>query len=132
MNTTYPPLEEVRKTLRVKWYRCPVSRDRLFELSKRSDLQGWFQSLGHLFLFACTGVLTYYLFTQRLWRGFAVALFLHATVMSFFGLAVHELGHGTVFKSRWLNRYSLSRTTEYRAVLGISGQAGGLRRSRRA
>ena len=107
VNNNYPPLEDVRKKMRVKWYRCPVSRERLLELSKRSDLQGWFQSLGHIFLFGCTGALTYYLFTQRLWLGFAIALFLHATVMSFFGLAVHELGHGTVFKTRWLNRFFL-------------------------
>ena len=137
MNIKHPPLEEVRKTLRVKWYRSLVPRERLLELSKRSDLQGWFQSLGHLFLFACTGALTYYMFTQRIWVGFALALFLHATVMSFFGLAVHELGHGTVFKTKWLNRiflwiysmfawhnhrdYALSHTYHHRYTLHPEG-----------
>ena len=58
MKPKHPPLKEVRETLRVKWYRCPVSRERLLELSHRKDLLGWLQSLGHLFLFACTATLT--------------------------------------------------------------------------
>ena len=107
MNTEHRPLSEVRKTLRVKWYRCPIPGQRLRELSRRSDLQGWFQSLGHLVLFAGTGVLTYYLFTQQQWVGFGLALFAHGTVTTFLGLAVHELGHGTVFKTKWLNKLFL-------------------------
>ncbi len=107
MNTTYPPLEEARKNLHVKWYRCPVPRDRLLELSQRSDLKGWFQSLGHLILFACTATLTYFLFLQQHWVLFAVSLYLHSVVTSFFAFPNHELGHGTVFKTRWLNRFFL-------------------------
>ncbi len=53
--TSYPPLADVRKSLRVDWYRCPIEPAKLRELSKRSDLQGWFQAGGHLALFAVTG-----------------------------------------------------------------------------
>ena len=42
----YQPLDEVRKTLRVKWYRSKVDPTTLRNLSKRSDLQGWFQAGG--------------------------------------------------------------------------------------
>ena len=53
--TSYPPLADVRKSLRVDWYRCPIEPAKLRELSKRSDLQGWFQAGGHLALYALTG-----------------------------------------------------------------------------
>ncbi len=107
MKHEYLPLEEIRNKLRIKWYRCPISGDKLRAFSKRSDLQGWFQSLGHLTLFAGTGALTYYLFMQQLWVGFGLALTGHGAITSFMGLAVHELGHGTVFKTKWLNKLFL-------------------------
>ena len=40
----YRPLAEVRKVLRVKWYRSRIDPATLRDLSKRSDLQGWFQA----------------------------------------------------------------------------------------
>ncbi|HIG48884.1 MAG TPA: fatty acid desaturase [candidate division Zixibacteria bacterium] len=108
MSTTYPPLAEVRNDLRVGWYRCPIEHARLRELSKRSDVQGWFQAGGHILLLAATGVLTYYFWSQQIWIGFAVALFAHGTAGSFFrGIAPHELGHGTVFRTKWLNKLFL-------------------------
>jgi fatty acid desaturase len=102
----YQPLAEVRKTLRVEWYRCPIEGAKLRELSKRSDLQGWFQAGGHLALFAVTGALVYLFWSQQLWLAFILALFVHGTVASFFvGVAPHELGHGTVFRTKWLNKF---------------------------
>jgi fatty acid desaturase len=102
----HKPLAEVRKTLRVDWYRCPIPGAKLRELSKRSDLQGFFQAGGHLALFIATGSLTYYFWSQQLWLGFLVGLFLHGTVGSFFvGIAPHELGHGSVFRTKWLNKF---------------------------
>jgi fatty acid desaturase len=89
------------------WYRCPIAGDKLRELSRRSDLQGLFQAVGHLALVTATGLLTVYLYFQQQWVWFFVALFLHGTVTSFLGLAVHDLGHGTVFKTKWLNRFFL-------------------------
>ena len=63
----YPPLAQVRKTLRVSWYRSPIDAQRLRELSKRSDLQGWFQAGGHFALFAGTGTLVYYFWLRENW-----------------------------------------------------------------
>ena len=104
----YRLLAEVRKDLRVQWYRCPIERSKLRELSKRSDLQGWFQAGGHILLLVGTGALTFLFWRQQIWGGFVVALFLHGTIGSFFsGIAAHELGHGTVFRSKWLNKFFL-------------------------
>ena len=98
------PLAEVRKSLRVEWYRSPISHARLRELSKRSDLQGWYQAGGHLVLLILTGAATYLFWSQELWIGFAAALFVHGTVGAFCkGVAPHELGHGTVFRTKRLN-----------------------------
>lgn len=107
MSNVHRPLREVRTTLNVMWYRCPIASERLRELSRRSDAQGWFQALGHLAIFAGTGLLTTFFFLHQQWGWFAGALFLHGTVTAFLGLAVHELGHGTVFQTKGLNRFFL-------------------------
>ena len=104
----YRPLGEVRKSLRVDWYRCGIESARLRELSRRNDRQGWFQAGGHLVLFVLTGSLVFYCWLHGYWLGFFVALFAHGTVGSFFvGVAPHELGHGTVFRTKWLNKFFL-------------------------
>ena len=101
----YQPLSEVRKSLRVEWYRCPIEPAKLRELSKRSDRQGWIQAGGHLALFATTATLVYLSWAQQNWPGLFIALFAHGTVGSFFvGVAPHELGHGTVFRTKRLNK----------------------------
>ena len=108
MDASWPPLSEVRRNLRVAWYRSPLARGRLRELSRRSDARGWFQTLGHLGLFAITGTALYYSWSQEIWLAFAAALFAHGTVGSFLnGVPPHELGHGTVFRTRWLNKFFL-------------------------
>lgn len=107
MSLPHPSHSEVCKTLNVVWYRCPIPGDRLRELSRRSDRQGLFQAVGHLALFTATGLLTAAFYLQHQWVWFFIALFLHGTVTSFLGLAVHDLGHGTVFKTKWLNRFFL-------------------------
>jgi fatty acid desaturase len=106
--TSYAPLSEVRKELKVKWQRPKIDAEKLRELSKRSDLEGWIQSLGHLAIWLVTGTSVFYFWSQSLWLPFAIALFLHGTIASFFiGIAPHELGHGSVFKSKILNKIFL-------------------------
>ena len=108
MSPTHRPLKEVRKELRVSWYRCPIERSKLRELSQRSDLKGWIQAGGHLLLLAGTGALTFSFWQQEMWLGCVAALFVHGTIGSFFtGIAAHELGHGTVFRTPWLNKFFL-------------------------
>lgn len=100
----YQPLSEVRDTLKVQWYRSKIAPERFRELSKRSDRQGWLQAGGHFGLFCLTGAAVYLSWSAGLWLLFAIALFAHGTIASFFrGTAEHELGHGTVFKTKWLN-----------------------------
>jgi fatty acid desaturase len=108
MMSSYQPLAEVRKTLKVKWYRTKIDSKRLKELSARSDAQAWFQAGGHLILFLLTGALVFYCWSQQIWLAFLIALFFHGTVATFFiGIAPHELGHGSVFETKWLNKFFL-------------------------
>lgn len=101
---TYKSLSEVRDSLNVQWYRSKMPPDRFRALSQRSDRKGWVQVGGHLLLFCATGWAVYFTWSQGWWLAFLAALFLHGTIASFFrGTAVHELGHGTVFRTKWLN-----------------------------
>ena len=105
---SYPPLAEVRKDLRVEWYRSPIEGAKLRELSRRSDLQGLYQAGGHLALFLLTGAVTYFFWLQQIWMGVVIALFFHGTVGTFFrGVAGHELVHGSVFRTKILNKVFL-------------------------
>ncbi len=104
-SSAYPPLDEIRLSLRPRWYRCPIDADRLRALSKRSDKQGWIQAGGHLFLFVVLAVFCTVFWVQELWWAFLPSLWCLGFVASFFsGTAPHELGHGTVFKTRRLNK----------------------------
>jgi fatty acid desaturase len=105
--SSFPPLADVRKNLRIPWYRCPIERQTLRELVEPSDLRGLLQAVGHLALWLATGVVSYYLFSQKMWWGFFAALFVHGTVASFFTAPHHELCHTTVFRTKWLNELFL-------------------------
>jgi len=107
-NEAYPPLSDVRKTLRVRWYRSPIDHERLRALSVRSNKQGWIQAGGHAAILVGLAALTVWFWTLQWWIGFILSLWCTGFVATFFkGTAVHELGHGTVFKSRFLNRFFL-------------------------
>lgn len=108
MDTHYEPMDQVRKTFRLSWYRCPIERETLKKLTKRSDIRGLFQAVGHIVLQLVTGYFTWRFFYQGIWWAFALTLFAHGTMITFWGMAaIHELGHKTVFKSRWLNIFFL-------------------------
>ena len=101
-------LEQTAATKRprpVSWYRSPLEPAAMRKLHERSDLLGWLQSLGYLGVLLLTGSLAWY--SAGHWPVWAtVALvFLHGTVFAFQINAVHELGHGTVFKTRALNAF---------------------------
>ena len=122
---------------RVRWYRSPIDPRVLRSLMQRSDLKGWFQAVGPLLLVAASGVLTWHLFVQQMWIGFAAALFLHGTMGSIYGAANHELTHGTVFRTKALNQvfkrcyalltwfnfhdYAMSHTYHHRYTLHPNG-----------
>ena len=62
-----PPLAEVRKNKRIRWYRCPVDRQTLREHAEPGDARGLVQAMGHLALWATTGVLAYYIFDLEMY-----------------------------------------------------------------
>ena len=100
----HKPLSTVRDTLKVQWYRSKLPPARFRELSRRSDRKGWIQAGGHFALFCLSGASVYWTWANGFWVLLIVALFVHGTIASFFrGTAVHELGHGTVFETKWLN-----------------------------
>lgn len=91
---------------RIKWYRSPLDKAVMKELTKRSNLKGLAHMLPFVLMVLATGGATLYLaFNAPIWA-FMAMLFVHCTLFEFFGRvsASHELCHYTVFKSRWLNR----------------------------
>lgn len=105
---SYPPLSEIRQSLRIKWYRCPIDSARLRELLKRSDIKGFLQAGGHFGLWLLTAAAVFLCFENGWWTVMLLALLVHGSVACFFnGTSVHELGHGTVFQTSWLNKMFL-------------------------
>ena len=90
---------------RINWYHSPLDKDVLRQLTERRDWRGCCQLLPQLLLTAATGAGAYFAFLHLPWPYIVCACYLHATVFAFWGLAGagHELCHGTVFKTRWLN-----------------------------
>ena len=103
----FPPMAEVRKTLKIDWYRCPIDKKVLTGLVQKSDARGLFQAGGHFGLWVVTGVTSFLLFNSGQWGWFFIALFLHGTVATFFTAPNHELCHRTVFKTPWVNEFFL-------------------------
>jgi len=105
---TFPPLSEVRNNLKPQWYRSKMDPDKFRKFSKRNNYKGFVQAGGHFGLFCITGMSVYSSWSNSHWILFLIAVFIHGTISSFFkGTAVHELGHGTVFETKWLNKFFL-------------------------
>ncbi len=94
-----------RPTRTIDWYRTPIPREQLRELNRCSDLKAALQILGHLCLIAITATTAW--MVQDRWMLLLPTLFLHGTVYVFLLNATHELSHGSVFRTRWLNRLFL-------------------------
>lgn len=94
-----------RPNTRIQWYRTPIPKETLRKLNERSDLKGGLQTLGFLGLVLLTGASSFYAWLEGWWWLFGLFLFLHGTVTSFYINGVHELSHGTVFKTKWLNGF---------------------------
>jgi fatty acid desaturase len=96
---------DAKKPCVVPWYRTPLDPALFKRLHQKSDFLGALQTLGFLGTFASTGALA--LWSAGRWPawGVALAVFLHGTVAAFMINAVHELGHGTVFRTRSLNAF---------------------------
>ena len=54
-----------------------------------------------------TAYLAFYCFAGENWIGLALSLWSHGTIRAVAASGTHELSHGTVFKSKWLNAFFL-------------------------
>ncbi len=83
------------------WYRSPIDREVLATLSKRSDGPAAWNTALYVALLVGTGLWAY----STLWSWWTIpALFIYGTL---YGSSAdprwHECGHGTAFRTRWLN-----------------------------
>lgn len=92
---------------RIKWYRTPVDKELLRELTQTSDLRGFIQAGGFLLIFMSTLSLATYFFLHRQWIPMIIAGYLHCVFHGFVGMeaAVHELSHGTPFRTKWFSKF---------------------------
>jgi fatty acid desaturase len=101
MNTTTAPSSP--KT--IEWYRTPLEKADFRSLHERRDFLGCCQTLGYLGVLVLTGGAACYSAEHFPWYVTVMLVFLHGTVFAFQINAVHELGHGTVFKTKALNSF---------------------------
>lgn len=105
--TQEPPLheftEEVRRSRGIAWYRTSLPPGELKRLHRRSDLLAAVQTFGYFTLLAGFGAATWWSVGRLPWWGTAVLLYGYGMVSHFQVNAVHELVHGTVFRTSWLN-----------------------------
>jgi rubredoxin---NAD+ reductase len=93
----------IQDECQVDWYRVPVDPDKLKELNRRSNLKGLIQAGGYLAIILGTATGTYFAWTYFSWWGLIPAFIIHSNCYAFMINGVHELVHGTVFKTKWLN-----------------------------
>ncbi len=91
----------------ITWYRTPIDRDTLRQLAQRSDWKGLLHAGAFLLIYAGSVAVNTWFFLQGLWVPLIIGCYLHSMFASFMGIeaAVHELSHGTVFKTKWLNSF---------------------------
>jgi fatty acid desaturase len=92
------------KGQRVLWYRCPVGREDLSRLNKRSNGKGLLQTGGYLGTLAATGCAAYFSAGRLPLAVVLLLFFVHGTCWAFLINGFHELIHDSVFRTRWLNR----------------------------
>jgi fatty acid desaturase len=84
----------------VDWYRTPIPSDVFRRLHERSDWRAFLQAGGYLGILSCTAGLSLWSWRHWAWPATALLVFLHGMVSAFFPNAMHELGHGTVFRTK--------------------------------
>ncbi len=108
------------KKSKIAWYRSPVDRETLARLNQRSDLKGFAQTLGHLGLLVLTGAAAWYAAEHLPLPVTLLLLFVHGTFYAFLLNGFHELCHGSVFRTKWLNTaflYIISFLGQFNPVL---------------
>jgi len=106
----------------IAWYRTPLPKEVLKQLSQRSDIRGFIQVFSFYGLYFGMIALALYSFGHWHWAITAMLVWLHGTVASFNGgCALHELNHGTVFRTKWLNAFfaHIAGLTSWWSVIGF-------------
>jgi fatty acid desaturase len=88
----------------ISWYRVPIAKEKLRELTTRSDWKGLLQTVPYLCLLVLTGAAAFYSYRHFPLPWLFLFLFVHGTFYAFLLNGFHELVHGTVFKSKSLNK----------------------------
>ena len=133
----FPPMIEVKRKLKIDWYRCPLKRSSLNRLIRKDEGRAWAHALGHLGLWCATAMVSVLTFEAGIWWLFVPALLAHGVVGSFLTAPHHELCHRTVFNNQevgewflrvfsllgWLNFhvYRFSHNYHHRYTLFLEG-----------
>ena len=98
-------MESTKK--RMAWYRSPIDRQVLSELSRKRDGLPLIHVLAQLGFSGATGAVALWAFHNVSWPWVAAAVYFHCSFYGFFGSGTggHELSHRTVFKTKALNEF---------------------------
>jgi len=96
-------MSDSRMSPRIPWYRPALPRDELRMLTRRSDAKGFIYCAAYLGLVAATGTSIVLLTGSAPWWTIVLLLVVHGTIFAFMINGFHELTHGTVFRTKWLN-----------------------------
>ena len=97
----------MNKKVVVNWRHSPIDKNDLRDLTKRSDSKALTHLLTHLLIALVLAVISYISF-ERLPIILSIPIyFVFTNVFIFLGLAsgIHEMTHGTVFKTKSLNKF---------------------------
>ena len=92
------------ESIPVPWKRPKIDRTIMKECLERSDRKGTLHGLGTLAILATTASLAYYFFLNEHWILMVLVLYVHGGFYAF-QPQTHELSHGTMFKTKWLNTF---------------------------
>ncbi|HND62874.1 MAG TPA: fatty acid desaturase [Opitutaceae bacterium] len=88
----------------VDWYRTPLPSAVFKQLHERSDLRALWQAGGFLALALGASGFTYWAWHGRHWLLTALGLYAYGIIAHFYVNGMHELSHGTVFRTKWLGQ----------------------------
>jgi len=92
---------------KIEWYRTPLDKAVLKALTKKSNVKGLRKVGSFLLGWLITVGASVFFFLHQLWIPMVVTCYVHSTFLFFFSMAagVHELSHGTMFKTKALNEF---------------------------
>jgi fatty acid desaturase len=91
----------------IPWYRTPLASADFKSLHQRSDWLGALQTGGYLGVLTLTGTAAFLAAGRLPIPVVLLLILLHGMMYAFLINAVHELVHGTVFRTRFLNAFFL-------------------------